>query len=29
LKIEILNKPSLRYIRRVSITKLDIIGELN
>lgn len=27
LKIEILNKPSLRYIRRVSITRLDMIGE--
>jgi hypothetical protein len=27
LKIEVLNKPSLQYIRRVSVSKLDLIGE--
>lgn len=27
LKVDILNNPTLRYIRRVSLSKLDIIGE--
>lgn len=27
IKIEVVNKPSLRYVRRVQFTKLDIIGE--
>lgn len=28
VKIEVVNMPTLRYVRRVTFTKLDMIGEL-
>lgn len=29
IKVEVMNKPTLRYVRRVQFTKLDIIGKLS
>lgn len=29
VRIEIINTPTLRYMRRVTFTKLDLMGEFN